>query len=126
MILRLPKGYRTEVGASGDRVSAGQRQRIALARAVFGAPRLVVLDEPSANLDVAAERALARAVQALKRAGATVMVVSHRPADPGQADKVLRLADGAHRALRAARGSPARPRRAATTCISSTQRGTAS
>jgi ATP-binding cassette subfamily C protein/ATP-binding cassette subfamily C protein EexD len=94
MILRLPKGYLTEVGAGGERLSAGQRQWVALARAVFGAPKLVVLDEPSANLDAMAERALAGAVQALKRTGATVVVVSHRPALLGQADNVLRLADG--------------------------------
>jgi ABC-type protease/lipase transport system fused ATPase/permease subunit len=94
MILRLPKGYLTEVGAGGERLSAGQRQWVALARAVFGAPKLVVLDEPSANLDAMAERALAGAVQSLKRAGATVVVVSHRPALLGQADHVLRLADG--------------------------------
>jgi ABC-type protease/lipase transport system fused ATPase/permease subunit len=95
MILRLPEGYQTEVGVGGARLSSGQRQRIALACAVFGAPQLVVLDDPSANLDVAAERALARAVQALKAAGATVVVVSHRPAVLAEADKVLRLADGA-------------------------------
>jgi PrtD family type I secretion system ABC transporter len=94
MILRLPKGYLTEVGAGGERLSAGQRQRIALARAVFGAPKLVVLDEPSANLDAAAERALGNAVQAVKQAGATVVLVSHRPAVLGLADKVLRLAHG--------------------------------
>ena len=95
MILRLPQGYQTEVGAAGARLSSGQRQRIALARAVFGRPRLVVLDDPSANLDVAAERALARAIQALKAAATTVIVVSHRPAVLAEADKVLRLADGA-------------------------------
>jgi PrtD family type I secretion system ABC transporter len=95
MILRLPEGYQTEVGVGGARLSSGQRQRIALARAVFGAPQLVVLDDPSANLDVAAERALARAVQALKATGATVVVVSHRPVVLAEADKVLRLADGA-------------------------------
>ena len=94
MILRLPKGYLTEVGAGGERLSAGQRQRIALARAVFGAPKLVVLDEPSANLDAAAERALGSAVQSLKQHGATVVLVSHRPAILGLADKVLRLAHG--------------------------------
>jgi len=94
MILRLPKGYLTEVGAGGERLSAGQRQRIALARAVFGAPKLVVLDEPSANLDAAAERALGSAVQSLKASGATVLLVSHRPAILGLADKVLRLSHG--------------------------------
>lgn len=78
LILALPDGYNTEVGPRGERLSAGQRQRIGLARAFFGSRRIVVLDEPNANLDPAGEEALARAVENATARGAVVIIVTHR------------------------------------------------
>ena len=94
LILRLPGGYETDIGDGGRHLSGGQRQRIALARAVYDQPRLVVLDEPNSNLDGDGEQALLGALTALKAAGSTVVVVTHRPALVQHADKVLLLRDG--------------------------------
>lgn len=95
MILRLPKGYETEIGEGGQHLSGGQRQQIGLARALFGRPKLVVLDEPNSNLDGEAEQALLRALAELKRRGTTVVLVSHRPVLVQGVEKVLVMREGA-------------------------------
>lgn len=94
MIGKLPEGYETMLGEGGRGLSGGQKQRVGLARAVFGAPPLVVLDEPNANLDQAGEAALAESILELKKRGCTLLIVGHRPSTIAQADKVLLLNDG--------------------------------
>ncbi len=94
MILHFSKGYDTLLGAGGLGLSGGQKQRIGLARALYGQPPLVVLDEPNSNLDDAGEAALVHAVRALKAAGSTVVLVTHRPNILGVVDKLLFLREG--------------------------------
>jgi PrtD family type I secretion system ABC transporter len=94
MIQRLPQGYGTEIGDQGIRLSGGQRQRVGLARAVFGMPRLIILDEPNANLDQAGESALCEAIFSLKKRGTALVIVGHRPSTLAQADKILVLKEG--------------------------------
>jgi len=94
IILRLPEGYATRIGLGGMSLSAGQRQRIGLARAVFGDPFLVVLDEPNANLDADGENALGRAIQILRRNQCIVIVISHRPSALAALNMALVLYEG--------------------------------
>jgi ATP-binding cassette, subfamily C, bacterial len=94
MIGGLPQGYETEVGDNSYLLTGGQRQRIALARALFGSPRLLVLDEPDASLDFAGEAALLRAIQEAKANGVIVVVVTHRRVLLDALDKLVVLRDG--------------------------------
>jgi ABC-type protease/lipase transport system fused ATPase/permease subunit len=93
LILTLPEGYDTVINGSGVMLSPGQRQRIALARALYGDPKLLVLDEPNSNLDGAGELALAEALKALK-GQVTVIVVTHRTTLVQHMDKMLVLDAG--------------------------------
>src|SRR3954467_9443857 len=94
MILRLPNGYDTQIGDGGQPLSGGQRQLVGLARAMFGRPKLIVLDEPNSNLDGDAEARLIQALERLKEQDTTVVLVSHRPTLVQGVDKVLLLKDG--------------------------------
>jgi ATP-binding cassette subfamily C protein len=99
LILSFPDGYGTRIGEGGMALSAGQRQRIALARAFYGNPFLVVLDEPSSNLDFEGEAALTSAILGVRRRGGIVIVVTHRPKSLDGVDHVLVIADGTAQAF---------------------------
>lgn len=99
MILGLPRGYDTPIGELGSMLSGGQRQLIGLARALFGKPSLVVLDEPSANLDDFGRQCLATAINSLRSWGSTVALVSHDPTALLLTDRVMILQDGQIQAL---------------------------
>jgi ATP-binding cassette subfamily C protein len=94
MIVKLPKGYETPIGEAGQALSAGQRQRIGLARALYGDPFLVVLDEPNSNLDMDGDQALAETVRTLRAAGRIVIVIAHRPSGIAGLNKLLMLSGG--------------------------------
>jgi ATP-binding cassette subfamily C protein len=94
MVLRLPDGYETRIGEGGSVLSAGQRQRIALARALYGEPFLLVLDEPNSNLDADGEKALVDAMSRVKARGGIVVVIAHRPSVLTAADKVAAVGGG--------------------------------
>tara|TARA_R110002049_G_scaffold35037_8_gene113464 strand:+ start:20465 stop:22213 length:1749 start_codon:yes stop_codon:yes gene_type:complete len=94
MIVRLPNGYRTQLGSLGTSLSGGQRQRIGLARALFGNPFIVVLDEPNSNLDAEGEAALTAAIQGVKQRGGIAVVAAHRPSALAAVDLVAVIQNG--------------------------------
>ncbi|HEY0053351.1 MAG TPA: type I secretion system permease/ATPase, partial [Caulobacteraceae bacterium] len=94
MILELSDGYETQVHEGGAGISGGQRQRIGLARALFGSPKLLVLDEPNAHLDVGGEAALEGALKRLRSKGVTILLIAHRLGPLNQVDRVLMLENG--------------------------------
>ena len=99
MILRLPDGYDTKVSALGGRLSGGQIQRIGLARALYGDPVILVLDEPNSNLDNDGTLALNAAIRSTKEAGGAVLIMAHRPAAIQECDLLLVIEDGTRRAF---------------------------
>ena len=95
LILHLPQGYDTVIGGSGGILSGGKRQRIGLARAIYGSPKYLVLDEPNSNLDDKGERELVEAIRRIKSEGATVIIITHRTMVLQCVDKILVMRDGA-------------------------------
>jgi PrtD family type I secretion system ABC transporter len=94
LILAQKNGYATMIGATGVRLSGGERQRMGLARAFYGNPKVMMLDEPNANLDAEGEQALERAVLAAKQRGTTVLLITHRPSIAAKCDRILMLREG--------------------------------
>ncbi len=94
MILRLPAGYATRLGGTEQIMSGGQVQRLGLARALFGNPKLIVLDEPNSNLDVSGDNALAQAIVTMRERGSVVIVMAHRPSAIAAVNKVMILHGG--------------------------------
>jgi ATP-binding cassette, subfamily C, bacterial PrsD len=90
----LAEGYETLVGERGEALSAGQAQRIALARALYRDPFLIVLDEPNSNLDAAGDQALTQAILGIRARGGIVVVIAHRPSAIAAVDLVLVLKEG--------------------------------
>ncbi len=99
MILKLPDGYDTRVTAAGGRLSGGQMQRVGLARAMYGDPVILVLDEPNSNLDNEGSEAVNRAVRTMKEEGKSVLIMAHRPAAIKECDMLLMLENGARAAF---------------------------
>ncbi|KMW60607.1 Type I secretion system ATPase [Candidatus Rhodobacter oscarellae] len=99
LILKLPEGYDTRVTSGGGRLSGGQIQRIGLARAMYGDPVMLVLDEPNSNLDNEGSQALNTAIRQMKADGKSVLIMAHRPAAIEECEKLLVLDMGARRAF---------------------------
>ncbi|VVN52851.1 Type I secretion system ATP-binding protein PrsD [Pseudomonas fluorescens] len=94
MILLLPDGYDTVIGGDGVVLSGGQRQRIGLARALYGSPRLIILDEPNSNLDEVGDRALIAALHRIRLSGATLFMITHRTNIVSQLDRLMVMSNG--------------------------------
>ncbi|MDX3930276.1 MAG: ATP-binding cassette domain-containing protein, partial [Shinella sp.] len=94
MIVALPQGYETQAGQDGRNLSGGQQQRIALARALYGDPFLVLLDEPNSNLDAEGDAALSRAIKFIRARGGIAILIAHRPSALAHIGHVLHLQDG--------------------------------
>ena len=94
MVLQLPQGYDTNIGLDGSMLSGGQKQRIGLARAFYGDPKFIVLDEPNANLDTQGEEALMTAISVAKEKSITTIIISHKTSILSVVDKILVMKDG--------------------------------
>jgi PrtD family type I secretion system ABC transporter len=94
LIVRMPEGYNTRLDPGGAQLSAGQRQRIALARAMYGSPALLVLDEPNSNLDAEGDAALFAALQEVRASDTTTVIIAHRPSAIRTVDYLLYIKDG--------------------------------
>jgi ATP-binding cassette subfamily C protein EexD len=94
LILKLPQGYDTVISASGGGLSGGQRQRIGLARAMYGSPKLIILDEPNSNLDDQGEKALSLAIESLRENGSTVFMITHRTSALASTNKLIVMQNG--------------------------------
>ena len=94
MILNLPNGYDTVISPTSGTLSAGQRQRLGIARALFGQPKLIILDEPNSNLDELGERELLKSVEQAREWGSTVIIITHRTSILTLTDKLLFMKDG--------------------------------
>jgi len=99
LIVSLPEGYNTQIGEQGALLSAGQKQRLALARALYGNPFLVVLDEPNSNLDAEGEEALTRAILGVRARGGIVLIVAHRSSVLVAVDFVMTMLHGRQQAF---------------------------
>jgi len=94
MILRLPEGYDTIINSNAGALSAGQRQKLGLARAIYNDPRLIILDEPNSNLDDQGERDLLKTLRRIKELGRTIIIITHRTSILTLVDKLLLMRDG--------------------------------